>query len=405
MTIIPSAFRFHRKGLAPALALTLLALLAGCAAHSRVQTNTAAGVDPVLAAKLQAALDASGKNAVGVQAAILIPGQGEWRGVTGYADPVTKEPVTQEQVFELGSLTKIFTSSFILQLSQGCGKNPAALCLDDKVVKYVPIYKGSNVDNNQTLRQTLNMTSGVAEFTSTGRYLMEQAMDYAAFWDGQYILSYLIGKPDFAAGSSYAYSNTNYIVAGAVLQGQLRNYNVAPYYRERFFDRYRLSETFFGGYEIIDEPVVDSWVDFNGDGKVDNVSDIPTRSTFTSAWTAGAFLSDADDMAHWIDALFHRKIVLAPDLLREMLQFVDTPVNPPNEWWDGYGLGVMRQHVKTPSGDEELYGYGGNTNTFTSYAFYLPSKGCSISFLINEGGANQQRLDISAALVNVLVDN
>lgn len=361
-------------------------------------------IDPGLAAALQKTLDAAAKTVPGVSCAIVIPGQGIWRGVSGISD--IGEPIKQDMVFELGSLSKNYTAAFILKFVEKCGTDaPGAVCLDDLLTNYLPQYVGDvNAQNRATVRQVLNMTSGIYDFTQNSGYQDAMMADYSGFTTPQYVINTWLQAPNFAAGARYEYSNTNFVLAGILLQAQLHRFDLTESFNKALFDPLELKHTYIGGYEPVPLDEADGWAPFFGTNENLNMVNIPRRATLTSAWTAGGFIATADDIARWIDALYHRKVVVNQSALNEMLTFVDVS-SPPN-WWDGYGLGTMRMHAlvgkeKTPT---ELYGYGGNTDVYTSYAFYLPARGCSIGFLINEYSANTQRVVLANALVNVLME-
>lgn len=380
-------------------------LTIGCKTTTRGLDSGAPKTQVLLGAELQKTLDTSAQGVVGVSAAVIIPDQGMWQGTTGWSNKKRNQPVTSDLIFELGSLTKNFTAAAILQFVEGCGKRkPKTVCLDDPLIDYLPQYAEHEAvaTNGSTVRQALNMTSGIYSFTSNSDYWNDVAANYGGFWTPQYIIETYLKKPNFKPGTDYEYSNTNFVLAGIVLQSLLNSYDLSPHFRSVFFEKHNLDETFFGGYEVVQGPTADGWQAYLGSKNLLNMTGLPRTASLTSSWTAGAFLSTAEDMALWIDALYHHKTVLPQNLLDDMLTFV--PVELGNgTWWDGYGLGTMRMHVKTDRGNLELYGYGGNTDAFTSYSFYLPSYGVTLTFLINEGSANDERVSIAEAMVRTLV--
>lgn len=361
-------------------------------------------IDPSLSASLQKALDAIAKTVPGVSCAIVIPGQGIWRGVAGVSD--VGEPIKPDMAFELGSLSKNYTAAFILKFVEKCGTaDAAAVCLDDLLIRYLPQYVGDiNAQNRATVRQVLDMTSGIYDFTQNGAYQTAMMADYAGFTTPQFIINNWLEEPNFAAGAQYEYSNTNFVLAGILLQAQLHRFDLTESFHKALFDPLGLKHTYIGGYETVNSPEADGWAPFFGTNENLNMVNIPRRATLTSAWTAGGFIATAEDIARWIDALYHRKVVINQDALNEMLTFV--PVSSPPNWWDGYGLGTMRMKAILPKDKTttELYGYGGNTDVYTSYAFYLPARGCSIGFLFNQYSANTQRVVLANALVNILME-
>jgi len=400
--------------------ILIMMFLSSCVQHKPINHSGSVGINPELAAALQKVIDnavnpeplkSSKTKVIGISSAIIIPDQGIWRGTAGWNDPTTSSILREDMVFQLGSLTKNFTAALLLkELEKGqsyCNNKSGLDCLDCPVFSFIPgtVASNKNISKKATLRQALNMTSGIFSYTNDPNYTGDLGTNYDRFWDPLNIVTTMVGPQVFPPGEAgqWDYSNTNFVLGGMILQAFFNNYDLSPAFRTNFFTPYKLTETYMGGFESVNSPRANGWTDYTGNLQLDNMGSMPERAVLTSSWAAGSFISDADDAAQWIDALYGKKAVLSPDALKAMLTFVDVPSSQ-NNWWDGYGLGTMRMHVKTDKGEEELYGYGGNTFTFTSFAFYLPSRGASISFLINEGFTDSQRVTIAEELTNVLVD-
>ncbi|EJR99288.1 hypothetical protein IKO_05249 [Bacillus cereus VDM034] len=127
----------------------------------------------------------------------------------GVADLSTKKPMKIDFRFRIGSVTKTFIATVLLQLA---GEN--RLNLDDSIEKWLPgIIQGNGYDAKQiTIRQMLNHTSGIAEysgskeadFTHTKRlYTAEELVKIG-----------LSMPPNFAPGKGWSYSNTGYVLLG-----------------------------------------------------------------------------------------------------------------------------------------------------------------------------------------------
>jgi CubicO group peptidase (beta-lactamase class C family) len=110
--------------------------------------------DPILANNLQRTIDSLRgiRNAKGVSAAVLIPGQGLWQGVSGISSLSPLDSIRPDMLFSIGSNTKAFTSNVILTLV-----NEGKLSLDDSLGKWLPPHR--NITGTVKIRQLLNMTS------------------------------------------------------------------------------------------------------------------------------------------------------------------------------------------------------------------------------------------------------
>src|SRR6202140_205222 len=120
-------------------------------------------------------------------------------------DPPT--PATSQMRYSIGSISKQFTASAILMLAEE-GK----LSLDDKVGRWVPDLTRAN---EVTIRQILSMTSGYQDFWPQD-YVMPMMLEPAT---AQQIMNGWARKPlDFDPGTKWQYSNTNYVIAGLIVE-------------------------------------------------------------------------------------------------------------------------------------------------------------------------------------------
>lgn len=134
-----------------------------------------AQIPQAFANHLQYLLDsACAKNKVkGVSAAVLIPGMGVWKGSYGVSHGTVK--ITPETWLPIGSNTKTFTAAILLQLQEE-GK----LDLDDSIGKW--IQNVPNVNGQITIRQMLNHTSDIYNFTNNPAFSAALNADYTKFW-------------------------------------------------------------------------------------------------------------------------------------------------------------------------------------------------------------------------------
>jgi D-alanyl-D-alanine carboxypeptidase len=185
----------------------LFAFVAVCAALAPAQAvNT---IDPALKAKIDR-IAAQVMELRGVPSASIAVVQGDKLVYTqGYGEARLQPDVkaTPEMRYSIGSISKQFTAAAILLLAEQ-GK----LSLDDAVGKYVP---GLTRGNEVTIRQVLSHTAGYQDYWPED-YLMTPMMKPET---AQYILDTWAKKPlDFEPGTAWQYSNTGYVVAGAIVE-------------------------------------------------------------------------------------------------------------------------------------------------------------------------------------------
>ena len=149
------------KGVLPVLIVALVFALTGCSGEDQAAKGTrttGGGNEQAPKANLDAALMKSFKesDAPGVVAAVQTPDY-TWVQAQGVADRASEEPMTPEVYHRIGSVTKTFTATLLLQAA-----GDGLLSLDDTIDQYI---KGVPNGDEITLRQMANMTSGIASYT------------------------------------------------------------------------------------------------------------------------------------------------------------------------------------------------------------------------------------------------
>ncbi len=328
-----------------------------------------------LAAKLQDTLNflvASNPNTKGISASVFCPGMGIWQGVAGISHPGV--PLTPEMEFMIASNTKLFTSVTLIMLAED-----NIISLEDPISAYIPNF--ANVDPNITIRQLLNHTSGVADMYVTTAQLDSVAADPNRIWTPEEVLAW-VGAPLFPAGTSYGYSNTNYILAGMIAESAT-GYHISQLIRDSILTPLNLDSTFYDVQEVVLGFKAHPWksgVDIN------NIS----RNSINSAiGPAGAMYSTSGEMAQWYRALMNGAIINASSFA-EMTTFL-----PPQN----YGLGIAQFAF---NGSTE-WGHGGITEGSRSRTIYDP---CREAFVCCLSNSNPSGVDgVTAILHKVLVDN
>ena len=230
-----------RLQLTVTITLTLVlagALVAGgpaqAAAHRTAATEPAAGAaDQPLQSLLDAVVAAG---ATGVIARVD-DGHHVTALTSGSARLQPQRALRVSDSARVGSITKTFVSTVTLQLV-GEGR----LRLDDTVARWLPgaVPGGAAI----TIRELLNHTSGLFNYTDDEQSVNAYLANPTRAWTPQELLAVATAHPPlFPPGTSWSYSNTNYIVLGLVLQA-VTGRDIATLVRERIVQPLHLYQTF-----------------------------------------------------------------------------------------------------------------------------------------------------------------
>ncbi|MDQ2679907.1 MAG: beta-lactamase family protein [Candidatus Eremiobacteraeota bacterium] len=211
----------------------------------------------------------------------------------GYRDLRNKLPADDATVYEVGSLTKQFTAALILQLV-----HQRELSLEDPISKYVHNYPAAATI---TLRQLLNQVSGVPDYSQQSGF---RDNAYQELTPAQLVATVSALPLDFAPGSKWEYSNTNYVLLGMVIEA-VTGQAYANALRTRLLEPLHLTATNYTdpASEITDRALGYSW---------SNGSSILARPAAMSvAYSAGALSSNVRDLLTWDTDLFSNGVLPA----------------------------------------------------------------------------------------------
>lgn len=318
----------HRRiGRAATVAVLVTALTAAPAGAA-----VAAAPDSDRKLLQEAANDLAGYGITGVQA-LIRDGHRTAEARAGVADVTTNRPVPKNGYFRMGSNTKTFTSVILLQLV-GEGR----LRLDDTVDRWLPgLVTGNGNDGSAiTVRQLLRHQSGLAEYTrdlelfSSAEEFNEHRYDH---WAGEDLVRLALAHPPvFAPGTDWGYSNTNYILAGMIIES-VTHKPWDAHLRQRILRPAGMTQTFYPGDEPdLPHPHAQAYESFpESTERVDT-----TRWNTTVAGAAGGMVTTPTDLSRFWQALQSGRL-LRPAEFREMHQTV--PVG--DSRGSRYGLGIF----------------------------------------------------------------
>ncbi|GAA0483681.1 serine hydrolase domain-containing protein [Streptomyces olivaceiscleroticus] len=336
---------------APAVALA--AAVAGAALLS-APAATAAGQGRDDHRRTRAAMDAEVAKGVPGVIGQVVEGRKVWRATSGVGNTDTGQPRGADDVFRVGSITKTFVATVTLQLAA-----EGRLHLDDTVERWLPgVVRGHGHDGRRvTLRQLLNHTSGIRdvfdepEFTdkATGPGFLTHRYDT---WTPRQLVGLAMkGAPTFEPGTSWSYSNTNYMLAGMVIEKATGR----PYGKEiehRIIEPLGLRHTSVPGTDPrMPGPHGIAYSKLMAEKPAAEVYDA-TEFNPSLAGAAGEMLSTTGDLNRFYRAVLRGRL-FPQRQLKEMLTTVPADEEEPGL---RYGLGLMTQDL--PCGIR-LYGHGG----------------------------------------------
>jgi D-alanyl-D-alanine carboxypeptidase len=336
-----------------------------------------------LAARFQFVLDSMLfiHNLMGVSAAVTLPENGTWLGAGGFSDPVAKDSIRTDMLFEIDSNTKSFVAAIILQMI-----DEGVMTLEDEMYQWLPSFK--NVDSTMTIRQILQHTSGVSDFLNDNPAAIIAILNNPSyFWTPEYSLSWVLA-PNFLPGAGWSYSNTGYILAGMIIRKVSGSDTFAVPLRQRLLEPLGLQNTYMDIEEPLGGELAHGWADLNGDGILNDLSLIPRTSWASAVWTAGGIVATAEDLAKWVE-LLHGGHVLSSAAMQQMRTMV--PISNSNQT---YGLGIYTW----PLFGKTLRGHAGGGIGYNSLALYYRERGVSLAVIINQRGGTASSGDILAVL-------
>ncbi|MFF3020228.1 serine hydrolase domain-containing protein [Streptomyces sp. NPDC057939] len=367
----------------PACAAALLLLLAGAGTapaappHTPLTVTAAAvpgraDLDPATVARLDAAIAAVMDDAdiPGVSVGLWIPGRGEYVKSFGVADRSSGEALKTGMYSRIGSVTKTFTVTGVLQLV-----DRGLVALDDPISKYVDGVPGGE---RVTVRQLAAMRSGLYDYTSDPKFLDALRADPHRAFTPRQLLGYAFAHPpQFAPDAKWEYSNTNTVLLGLLVE-KVSGKSLAGYLRERVFAPLGLDSTSLPAGSAFPDPHPQGYTTFSPDGAVVEATDWNP----SWAWAAGAVISDLEDLHAWVPALVDGRL-LKPATQAERLR--TGPVGYPGV---EYGLGIARV--------DGWLGHNGELPGYETIAAGLPGSGVTLVVLVNSdvdrGGSLSTRI-------------
>ncbi|MFF3737062.1 serine hydrolase domain-containing protein [Streptomyces sp. NPDC002566] len=313
---------------------------------------------------------AVGQGAPGA-AALLDDGGSVHRLAVGVSDRKTGRALTAGDRFRIGSVTKVFSAVVLLQLV-----DEHRLSLDAPVNRYLPRLLP---DSRITVRHVLSHRSGLYDYSNDmfARSVAGFEAVRAKVFTYRQLLDRSLRRPRTTApGGAYSYSNTNFVVAGMLIE-KLTGRPVGAAYRSRIIGPLKLRDTFYvhPGTAI---PGVHTRGYLTPDAPATALVDA-TRQTVSWAQSAGALISNPRDLTTFLAALQRGRLTSAASLA-QMRRWTPAGVH------QAYGLGLRRRDL---SCGVSVYGHTGAVQGYYTYAFTSSDGRRSLAALSNASNSSR----------------
>ncbi|MCU1643604.1 MAG: alkaline D-peptidase [Nocardia sp.] len=308
---------------------------------------------------------------------------------SGVANIGTHAPMAGDSRFRIGSMTKMFVATVVLQLV-----SEQRVALDAPVEQYLPaVIRGNGYDGHGiTVRQLLQHTSGLPDYLDdmTPEQILKDSLGHH---DPLELVNTALAHPLlFPPGTGWSYSNTNYLLAGMLIE----HVTGRPYGEEvdqRIIQPLALHDTSVPG----DAPSIpgDHPQGYAKQGNADPLD--LTEFNPSIAGSAGSMISSATDLNQFLSSLMNGRLLPQPELQAMM---TTRPTGDSSN--DAYGLGL--QSTPLPCGG--LYwGHDGGIMGFQTLGATTPD-GRTATIMVNlyPGENPTQDTDIRTALATALCE-
>ena len=295
-----------------------------------------------------------------------------WAGASGVADLRSGRPMQPDDGFRVGSMTKTFVATVALQLV-----DEGRLSLSDTVERWLPglLPYGDKI----TVRQLLDHTSGIPEAAFIPKLALYQGVRFRSWTPPELVALIAHQPPVFPAGSQWAYTNTNYLLAGLIVEAVTRR-SLGAELARRIFRPLQLRHTYFPvNFPFLVEPHASGYslaLDDNLNPIGGPLLDFTVYNP-SSLWAEGNIVSTERDLARFFRALLGGRL-LSGALLADMKRPVAVSV-------PGFGYGLGLYVVDTPCGT--LFGHTGGVPGFQNWLFNSADGSRQVGVMINADSA------------------
>ncbi|MFC2078984.1 serine hydrolase domain-containing protein, partial [Candidatus Bipolaricaulota bacterium] len=313
----------------------------------------------------------------------------------GYVDWENEIPLETDHLFRVASCTKTFIATLVLiQHFEG------TLDLDDAITEYLPESITNRIQYAEliTVRQLLNHTSGIFNAGDNPDYWAAEYDDPTRETTDTEVLEFALGQPaNFEPGTGYAYSNTNYLLAGLILDQVLGHHHSIDV-RSRILEPLGLGSTFYERHETFDREMLShGYFDFDGDGIAEDYYGLRIETGRAD----GGLVSTAGDLSTFISALATKRDfpdAKYRDQFMEELLTIQPASGEPGQVGTGPGI------AEYDYGYGPAYGHSGGIPGYVSLMVYFAAHDVTFAMTWNGFDGGFDDFDMVPALYQTLID-
>ena len=338
----------------------------------------------------------------GLQLNASCPNQAPITLVKGTFGHNQAQSIATNSVFQLGSITKSFVSVVLLQLA-----TEQKFSIDESVAQLAPLTAAKYPQWKAIMiRQLLNMTSGIPDYSSTQAFMDDGFNNPTTFMPYSQILGYVESEPLlFNPGTKYDYSNSNYTLLADIIT-ELTGHRLEDELNHRIIHKLQLTNMFYPPNEptkvanpaqVVYGYAGGSWGQYSG-------TEILPDYSLSYANAGGAMISNANDLNTYIHALFTPNVLLTTSQLSALTSPVSMITGQPLNYplvagQQAFGLGVMMMNLSNVFSNLPLvYLYSGETFGFLAIYVYDANTGTAISMTIN---SSSQKMTVNLLAKNL----
>ena len=297
-------------------------------------------------------------NETGVSALVAKDGNVIYKKAFGKADLELDVDMTSKNVFEVGSITKQFTSVAILMLLEE-GK----LSLDDEITKFISTYPTNG--KKITIHHLLTHTSGIKSYTSMQRFGEVMTIDETPLK----FIDFFKNEPmDFDPGEKYLYNNSGYFILGYIVE-KISGISYPKFIQERIFDAIDMKSSYYGSHKKL---IKNRASGYQKGAEFSNAQYI----SLTLPYAAGSIMSNVDDMLKWQTAITNNVFLKKATIDKAFTNY--TLINGDKI---NYGYGWSINEINDVSTIE----HGGAIPGYLSMGVFVPSKNIYVILFSNCG--------------------
>jgi CubicO group peptidase (beta-lactamase class C family) len=313
--------------------------------------------------------------------AVLVAENGKviYKKGLGLANMEWNLPNEPDTKFRLGSITKQFTATLIMQLvEQGKVK------LDEKVSTYLPEYR-KDTGGKVTVHQLLNHTSGIPSYTSQPGFFENTSRD--PYTVVEFVKQHASGDLEFEPGAKFSYNNSGYFLLGAIIE-KVTGKSYEQALKENILDPAGMKNTGYDHWGTVIKKRASGYTK-DPDGYKN-----AAYLDMSLPYAAGSLYSTVEDLYLWDQALYGDKLLSAKS--RELMF-------TPNLENYGYGWVITKAPVGDGKETVASISHGGGINGFSTLITRLVDSKHLIVLLDNTSQGGHQG-GITANITNILYD-